>query len=77
MNIYLVSRQELPGRDENSALVVIAATEYGAREYAASMAGEEGPGAWVGRKSTAIVTLLGNSAPGVYPGVHCVDRFEG
>jgi hypothetical protein len=49
MFIYHLARQETIAREENAALVVIAASETAARRRAAKFCGPEGEDAWLTR----------------------------
>jgi hypothetical protein len=77
MNIYHLTRREPIGREENAALVLIAASETAARRRAALLRGTEDEDAWLTR---AHVDQLGTAT---YPWTAhsldfaCIDCLEG
>jgi hypothetical protein len=75
VNIYLVTRTDTTGYDEQIEVVVIAEGENDAREFAARGHGDEGRDRWLIPSTT--VTLLGTAEDGLDAGTYCRDFHAG
>ena len=73
MFIYHLTRQGKIERDENSALVLIAASEKDARHRAATLCGDEGGAAWL---LHATCNMIGMAFADIDPALVCIDRLE-
>jgi hypothetical protein len=78
-SIYLVQRDSAIDNgatyDSNKAHVIVAASEYDARQFAADVPiGDENRAVWFARSTTA--TVLGVAAAGTEPGVILTDYIE-
>lgn len=76
MNIYHLTRHEPIAREENAALVLIAATEYGARARAAALCGPEGEDAWLKRAHIERIGTATDAWAGYSHAFACIDCLE-
>lgn len=70
MNIYLITRIDVVGRDEMASCVVSAATEADALNFAMSIARDEDPLVWT---STDVVISKVGTALSELPALICQD----